>query len=319
MRLRDFSNSQDGMATLVCTPFALHGATIADLARDHSLAATLTQAGLGRLFVTQWRSASPTMRFLAIDNYMADLNIVVDDLGGKINLIGLCQGGWLALAYAARFPDKVHKLVLAGAPIDIGAGESELSRLAASMPLSMFRELVRLGEGRIIGQRVRHLWGPTRLSSKAIAEILQLQERSHLPIGLERRFRDWHAWTVNLPGTYYLQVVEWLYKRNRLARGQFVTLGRCIDLCLVRVPLFLLAAERDEVVSSEQLFAAGGLVGTRSDQIEIATEPCGHLGLFMGRRTLEQTWPKIVRWIVGHHRKAAARPANVAAKQRRPA
>src|SRR5262245_56237862 len=49
VRLRDFSRSRDGPATLVCAPFALHGATIVDFAPDHSLIAALQSAGINRL------------------------------------------------------------------------------------------------------------------------------------------------------------------------------------------------------------------------------------------------------------------------------
>src|SRR5689334_21500805 len=37
MELRDFSTSSDGIPILVCAPFALHGATLADFAPGHSL------------------------------------------------------------------------------------------------------------------------------------------------------------------------------------------------------------------------------------------------------------------------------------------
>src|SRR5260370_32240767 len=92
---------------------------------------------LGNMFVTVWRSARPDMRFFSIDSFLADLNVVVDELGGCANLVGVCQGGWMALVYAARYPGKVRGLVLAGAPVDINAGESELSRLPHSAPPSL--------------------------------------------------------------------------------------------------------------------------------------------------------------------------------------
>ena len=47
---------------------------------------------------------------------------------------------------------------------------------------------------------------------------------------LEALFRDWYAWTVDLPGSFFLEVVEKLYKRNELATGNFVALGQRIDL-----------------------------------------------------------------------------------------
>ena len=130
VRLRDFATSGEGHPTLVCAPFALHAAAVVDLAPGHSLIAALNGAGLRRVFVAEWRSADADMRFLGIDDYLANLNVLVDQLGGTVDLIGLCQGGWIALLYAARFPAKIRKLVLAGAPIDIAAEPSALSTLA---------------------------------------------------------------------------------------------------------------------------------------------------------------------------------------------
>src|SRR5512144_2398439 len=163
VRLRGFSTASGGPATLVCAPLALHGAAIIDLAPGHSLVAALQRAGIERVFVTDWCSASTDMRLLSIDNYVADLNVLVDELGGAVDLVGLCQGGWMALAYAARFPTKVRKLVLAGSPIDIAAGECFLSRAAQETPLATFKELVELGQGRMLGRHALRFWGSTSL------------------------------------------------------------------------------------------------------------------------------------------------------------
>jgi len=147
VRLRDFTMVKGGVPTLLCTPLAMHGATLADLAAGHSLVAALRGAGIGRLFMTDWRSASADMRFLGIDEYLADLNVLVDRVGGLVDLIGLCQGGWLSLVYAGRFPAKVRKLIMAGAPIDIAARQSRLSAKAEATPLVMFQSLVNFGDG----------------------------------------------------------------------------------------------------------------------------------------------------------------------------
>jgi poly(3-hydroxybutyrate) depolymerase len=92
-----------GVPTVLCTPLALHGAAVADFAAGHSLVAALRGAGIERLFVADWRSASADMRFLGIDDYLADLNVLVDCVGGLVDLVGLCQGGWLSLVYAGLF------------------------------------------------------------------------------------------------------------------------------------------------------------------------------------------------------------------------
>jgi poly(3-hydroxybutyrate) depolymerase len=300
VRLRDFSTVADGVPTLLCAPFALHGAAVADVAPGHSLVVTLRDAGVRRLFVTDWRSATADMRFLSIDDYLATLNVLVDQLGGTVNLIGLCQGGWLSLLYTARFPAKVRKLVLVGAPVDIAAAQSGLSALVDASPLALFRELVSLGDGRVLGYKALKFWGPETVDSKDIHEMLQTNE----PIGspafakLEAIFRDWYAWTVDLPGTYYLEVIEKLYKKSQIATGEFVALGKKIKLANVRTPVYLLAGSADELIAPAQLFATEQLVGTPPQNIRKTMAPCRHAGLFMGKTILGNYWPAIARWII---------------------
>jgi poly(3-hydroxyalkanoate) synthetase len=298
VRLRDFTVAQSGVPTLLCTPLALHGAAIADLAAGHSLVAALRGAGIGRLFMTDWRSANAEMRFLGIDEYLADLNVVVDRVGGLVDLIGLCQGGWLSLVYAGRFPAKVRKLVMAGAPVDIAAQQSGLSAIAEATPLTMFQRLVNLGDGRVLGRNLAKFWG-NDADANGIRESLQTLQLIGSPefTRLEAIFDNWNSWTIDIPGTYYLEVVEKLYKRNELASGSFVALGQKIDLSRLRLPMYLLAGGADEVVAPEQLFAVERLVGTQPEYLRHEVAQCNHLGLFMGRRTLEEYWPRIVRWM----------------------
>ena len=297
VRLRDFTLVKSGVPTLLCTPLALHGAVVADLAPGHSLVAALRGAGIERLFMADWRSASPDMRFLGIDDYLADLNVLVDHVGGPVDLVGLCQGGWLSLLYAGRFPAKVRKLVMVGAPVDIAARRSGLSAIAEATPLAMFQRLVASGDGRAIGRDLAQFW--RKDTAVDMRESLQTLEPAGSPefTQLEAIFRNWNSWTIDVPGTYYLEVIEKLYKRNELAAGSFVALGQKIDLSRLRHPMYLLAGSADEVVAPEQLLATEQLVGTRPEHLRHAIAPSNHLGLFMGKRTLEEYWPRIVRWM----------------------
>ncbi len=298
MALRDFSTAESGVAALICAPFALHYATIADFAPGHSVVEALRDGGIGRIHVTDWRPATPEMRFLSIDNYLADLNVAVDEIGPPVDLVGLCQGGWMALTYAARFPHKVRRLVLAGAPVDIAAGKSNLSQMTVQVPLAAFEEFVGSQGGRVLGRRVLAIWG-TSLIADNTRRVLQLPpgKDSKQTQELEARFKQWYDLTVDLPGAYYLQVVSWLYQQNRLATGNFVALGRRIDLSALRHPVFLLGASEDEIVAPNQLFATASRVGTPKEQIETATESCGHLSLFLGAGTIRNAWPRIARWL----------------------
>src|SRR6266478_1577831 len=167
MRLRNFSTGTGGLATLICAPYALHSAIIADFAPGHSVVEALCQGGFSRVFVTDWRSATPETRCFSIDNYLADLNVAVDELGPPVDLIGLCQGGWMALTYAARFPHKVRRLVLAGAPVDIAAGQSNLSQMTVQVPLAAFEEFVGSQGGRVLGRSVLRIWGTALIADDA--------------------------------------------------------------------------------------------------------------------------------------------------------
>ncbi|OIQ73902.1 acyl-CoA synthetase [mine drainage metagenome] len=299
MRLRDFSIGADGPATLICAPYALHGATIADFAPGHSVVETLCQSGLSRVFVTDWRPATPETRYLTIDSYLADLNVAVDELGPPVDLVGLCQGGWLALVYAARFPKKVRRLVLVGAPVDIAAAESQLSRFVAGTPSSMFEEFVRSGEGIVHGGRMLEMWGIAHGPGEAEATLQTPDDiDSARRRELSERFRRWYVETVELPGSFYLQVVQWIFRENRIAEGRFVALGQRIDLAKLEIPMFLLAASHDEVVSVDQLFAVARLVGTPAGHLVKMIEPCVHLGLFLGAKVLDGPWRIIARWLV---------------------
>jgi len=141
--------------------------------------------------------------------------------------------------------------------------------------------------------------GVQKPDEKTVRDSLQTLEPAGSPefIRLEAILRNWNAWTIDVPGTYYLEVIEKLYKRNELATGNFVALGQKIELSRLRLPIYLLAGSADEVVAPEQLLALERLVGTRPEHLRHAVAPSSHLGLFMGKRTLEQYWPAIVRWM----------------------
>jgi poly(3-hydroxyalkanoate) synthetase len=298
MRLREFSRGSSAQQpVLVCAPYALHGALIADFAPGHSLVQALQEGGVNRIYVTDWCSATPEMRYLSIDNYLADLNVAIDEIGAPVDLVGLCQGGWLSLVYAARFPGKVRRLVLAGTPVDVST-PSELSKMVAALPQQAFEQMVQQGDGIVSGEHMLRIWNAP-FSQDDVEAVLQrsLGDGSDEAQVLLDRFERWDRATLDLPGTYYLEVTERVFRQNLIAKGRFVALGRRIDLSEVRVPVFLLAGEDDIVVPRDQAFATARLLGTQPAWLERASEPCDHLSLFMGRKVLSHSWWRIARWL----------------------
>ena len=139
LKLRDFSHAGEGIYTFVVPPYAGHTSMIVDFHNKQSLVETLMENGIERVCAADWKSATEEMKDYNIDNYLKELDICVDELGGRVNLIGMCQGGWLATMYAARFPDKVNTLVIGGTPIDTDAGEGVIKEYAHNFPDGVFR------------------------------------------------------------------------------------------------------------------------------------------------------------------------------------
>ena len=300
MRLRDFSGpGASGVPVLVDPPYAGHRSTIADYAKGQSLIETLIGVGLDRVLAADWKAATDAMKNFDIDKYLAEINVVVDDLGGAVHLIGLCQGGWMSAMFASRFPEKVKSIVLAGAPIDTDAGHGPIKKLAHTLPLETYQEMVAIGDGRMLGKTMLAGWKDMHPGKQFMGKYVDLfahiEDQSY--IKRTERFERWYENPIDLPGVYYLQAIKLLFKENRFAKGTFVGLGRKLTLKDIKSPTYLLAGDSDDITTKEQVFNAETLIGTPSSAVVKKLVPGGHIGLFMGRRTLAEIWPGIGQWI----------------------
>jgi poly(3-hydroxyalkanoate) synthetase len=298
MLLREYGKPGK-IPTLVDAPYAGHTAVIADYHKGQSLIETLLANNVGHVALTDWKSATEDMKDLEIDNYLAEMVVAIDDLGGRVNLVGLCQGGWTAAMIAARFPEKVNSLVLAGAPIDTDAGNGPIKRMVHASPLSFYEELVVLGGGLMRGKFMLQGWKNMHPEQHYVREHIDLYEHIDDPafIAKEETFKSWYENPIDLPGRWYLQVIKQLFKENRLAKGEFVALGRKLDLRQITCPVYLLAGAEDDITSPEQILGAANYIGTAKSDVVSKTVPGGHIGLFMGARTLRDHWPAIAAWI----------------------
>jgi poly(3-hydroxybutyrate) depolymerase len=301
MLLRDFSTEQapDAVPVLIDPPYAGHSSTIADYQKGQSLIETLLAAGLPRVLAMDWKSATPEMRDFNIDKYLAEINVVVDDLGGRVHLVGLCQGGWMSAMLAARFPGKVASLVLAGSPIDTSAGNGPLKKIARRTPLSFYEQMVAAGGGRMLGQFMLTGWKNMHPGENYLGKFIDLYAHATDEKYLKRteQFERWYENPIDLPGRYYLQAIDLLFKKNLFWKGKFIGLGRKLRLADITCPAYLLGGASDDITPPAQVFAAEEKLGTPKEKVVKRTAPGGHIGLFMGSNTLKEVWPEIGAWI----------------------
>ena len=302
MRLRDFlpvGHTSTQTPVLIDAPYAGHSSTIADYAIGQSLVETLRTNGLKHVLVTDWKGATAAMKGFDIDKYLADIDTAVDDLGGTVDLIGLCQGGWMSAMYAARFPDKVRSLVLAGAPIDTDAGDGPIKKLAHSLPLSFYEDMVAAGDGLMRGQAMLAGWKGMNAEEQYLGKYLELYQHIEDKNYIHRteEFERWYENPIDLPGVYYIQVIQQIFKENRFAKGNFIGLGKHLSLQDIVCPVYLLAGSEDDITTKEQVFDAEKYLGTPKADIVKKLASGGHIGLFMGSKTLTECWPDIAHWI----------------------
>jgi poly(3-hydroxyalkanoate) synthetase len=238
--LRDFSDKKAGNATpvLILPPYAGHTSVIADFHKKQSLVETLMEHGISRIVLTDWHSATPEMKDYDIDNYLAELRVAVGDLGGRAHLIGLCQGGWMASLYAARFPEQVVSLTLAGSPIDTQAGHGAIKEYADTLPFSFYEEMVASGGGLLQGTYMLEGFKNMHPDKQYVEKYVELYEHIDDPDYVERteNFECWYEYTVNLPGRWYLQAVRELFRENRFVKGMFTGLGKMLDPRAITCP-----------------------------------------------------------------------------------
>jgi poly(3-hydroxyalkanoate) synthetase len=300
--VHDFSPADadtDVVPTLVLPPQAGHSSHVVDFAPGQSQLAVLLEAGLTQLYAMEWRAATAATRDVTITDYLDVIDRAVIQAGGCANLVGDCQGGWLATIYAALHPERVHTLTLAGAPIDFHAGESLIAAsthvLTRAMGMAPYRALVALNGGNMSGRAVLANFILMQPQTE-LGRQLQLLENVDDPEHVERYrvFEDWFKHTQDIPGAFYLWLVEHLFQRNELIDGRLVVDGRRADLGNITCPLFLLAGARDHITPPAQLFAAAEAVGTPRQEIVQRTSAGGHLGLFTGRQALTEDWPVLM-------------------------
>jgi len=301
LALRDFSVSpaDNEIPTLILPPYAGHTSVIADFHKGQSLIETLLNNGVTRVYAIEWRSAEPFMKDYDIDTYLAELHVVIDELDGYVNLVGLCQGGWMAAIYAARYPAQVSSLVCAGSPLDTQAGNGEIRDLANQLPMRFYENLVAAGGGLLKGQFMLEGFKSMHPEEHMLKKYVTLYENIDDPTFVQRNenFERWYEYTVNLPGRWYLQAIKQLFKENLFAKGQFVALGQTVKPESVTCPVYLLAGATDDITPAPQVFNAEKLFGTPAANITKALAVGGHVGLFMGSHALKDNWPVIAAWL----------------------
>lgn len=126
--------------------------------------------------------------------WVADLEAVVDTLGlGRFPLFGLCQGGVIAAAYAARHPDRVSRLVLYGSYVQGALAQGRDG--SAADEVDALATLIRTGWGRDL-RAFREVFAcmlMPQAAPEAVRALTEAERHSATPAMAHRLWLAFHS------------------------------------------------------------------------------------------------------------------------------
>ncbi|QIT54159.1 alpha/beta fold hydrolase [Aquisalimonas sp. 2447] len=278
----------------VCIVYSLiNRPTLLDLDARHSMVRRLIEQGRD-VYLLCWDDPAPWQRLLGLADYALRfprqaLDALCRYRGvDNVDVLGICQGGLLALIHATVFPARIRRLVLLATPVDTQRGEHRLGRLLrAAAPVSQSRN--------VSGTELAAAFASLRLTDLAVRRY---RPGADTPEEARQRWQRMEAWMYDCPdqpARLVQETVHWLYRENRLARGVLDLGGHRVRLDALRTPVLNVAAYRDHLVPAESALALqewlpAGVVTSR-------LEPGGHLGLFVSRRSQRTLAPAIGSWL----------------------
>ena len=306
-RLRDFSARDapdDIVPTLILPPQAGHDSCVVDYAPGQSQVQTALAAGCAKVFSLDWKGATEETKHATIEDYLYTIRAAIEQIGGHANVVGDCQGGWLATIYTAVHPETVHTLSIAGAPIDFHAGEPLIHDWLRGMSplgsIDFYRAIVTANGGLLPGEVLLNGFKIMQPGAE-IDRQLSLLAHVHDARIVERfqRFEDWFQHVQPIPGAFYLWIVEHLFMRNELLHDKLEVEGKHVDLHQIHCPLYLLAGAKDHITPAPQVFALADFAATPQDEVTKMTTSGGHVGIFMGHQSLHTCWKPLLAGIAG--------------------
>jgi len=287
----------DGNGTPILIVYSLvNRAYILDINTKRSVVGHLLADGFD-VHLLDWSSPDSTWRFDTLDDYLEeDLADAIDILtrdGVPPHLLGVCQGGVLALCQAAAFPQSARTITTLVTPVDCHTPGDQLAHLAYGMDLA---SLV-AATGNVPATALNGLFTslkPFQLYGQRYLGLADIADNDHA-IEEFLKLERWMYDSPNQAGAAFLQFAREFYQQNRLLAGDLTLAGRRIDLSAIEAPVFNAYAEHDHLVPPQAASALGAALG-HNDYKPISL-PAGHLGMFISGAAHREVYPALTAWL----------------------
>ena len=178
-------------------------------------------------------------------------------------------------------------------------------------PTSFYEELVGLGGGLMKGKFMLQGWKNMHPEQHYMQDHIDLYE--HIDdaayLAKQETFERWYENPIDLPGPLVPAGDPAAVQGKPAGQGRVCGAGPQARSCATSPARSTCwRARATTSPPPEQVLNAAKLLGTPADHIQQKTIPGGHIGLFMGARTLKEHWPPIARWIAAQSTGAQASP-----------
>lgn len=305
LTLRAYTEAGTAEPAVLIIPAPIKRAYIWDLAPPVSVVRQFLRGGMA-VYLAQWEAPGAGERELGLADYadrliLDSVRAIRKETGARrVFLAGHSLGGTFAAIFAALHPDLAAGLILAGAPLHFGPEVDALSFLVAASPRA-FSAAGRLGTvpGSVLSTASLAASPATFAYGRWLDRAASLSNPQALETHLrvERWTRDELAW----PRRLWDDVVEGLYREDRLMRGTLEIGGKRVLAERVTAPLLSVVEEQSAVAPPEAVRPFYDAARSRHKRWLWYAGDTGvtlkHVGMLVGKTAHESLWPEIVKWI----------------------
>ncbi len=295
-QLLAFGSKEGEQPPVLIIPSIINRWYVLDLLEGHSLVQALTEAGL-RVYLLAWRDAHDGMGSIPLSNYISGfiqraVQCVCRDAGvQQLTLLGQCLGGTFSLAYAARYPKQVGRLITLTTPVDFSQESVlgtwsrrdviDIDKIAATYP-GVIPNAITYGAFPLLDPRAllsRHRLLFQMIENAEFVRIYQaldLWTSDHLPVACGA----------------LVGITRDLYQENLLWEGAWIIDGHAAQLKEIDCPVFNIRAAGDHIVPTP----ASEALTQKIDRIREFISPMGHITLILASPLRLQTYAAIIEF-----------------------
>lgn len=305
-RLRDYADAgRDGCPAFLIVAAPIKRPYIWDLAPWVSTIRYCLRQNL-HVYLIEWMPASRRTENSGLDGCVEAISECVAQVSAKTPgtrpfLVGHSLGGTLAAIFSISAPESIQGLVLLSAPLCFRPGENQFRDALVSLVPPTLSEADPF-PGSLLSHMSAQASPDTFVWSRLKDAMLSATDGHAMEI--HARVERWALDEVALPGRLVHQIIEWLYRDNRLCRGILRIGEDVLGPSRLSVPTVAVVNTNDAVAPLVSLKPFTEAMPTSDVRIIEYPGEVGvslqHLGILIGREAQAQVWPEIVSWINSH-------------------